>query len=110
LCVSYDRKTGKLQNFFRRPLSWYVTLYEKYYRDKSWICYKICCRAALKDSEAISAVVAPTVQICAFRHAMPLLDRGKLKYMMLVCFFITGCIPNSIKFGILLRTFTLGAT
>jgi len=58
------------RKFFRRPPFLYVTLYEKYYRDKSWISYKICCRAALEYTEAISAVVAPTLQFCAFRHVI----------------------------------------
>jgi hypothetical protein len=43
---------------------------KKYYRDKSCLFHKLCCRAALKDTETIRAVVVPTLQICAFRHVI----------------------------------------
>jgi hypothetical protein len=63
-------------------MSHYMT---KYYRDKSWIFYKICCRAALKDTEAVSAVVAPTLQICAFRHVI--IGSWKIKMYEVNVFF-----------------------
>ena len=62
----------------------------------------------LKILKQLALLSVPPYRYAHF--AMALLDRGKLEFMMLMCSFITGRIPDFIKFGILLRKFTWGDT